>query len=300
MKLNHIPVLPKEVLKYLNVKSSGIYVDATLGGGGHSELILEKLKKGFLYAFDQDIFAIKQSKKLFANNHKIELIHSNFFFLKQELNKRGVFFVDGIIFDLGLSSFQIDDKERGFSYLSNEFLDMRMDREQKLTAHYIINNYSFEKLRNIFFNFGQEKNSSLIAAEIIKKRPLNTTFELVEIADKFNYNRKGHSSKKIFQALRIEVNKELELLQKTLHQCLSLLKEGSSIVVISFHSLEDRLVKNFFRANSIINLPTKLPIVSNFKTVLKIITKKVVKPSLEEIAFNHRSRSAKLRAAVKN
>ncbi|MGA0447980.1 MAG: 16S rRNA (cytosine(1402)-N(4))-methyltransferase RsmH [Candidatus Phytoplasma pyri] len=300
MKLKHIPVLPQEVLKYLNVKPSGIYVDATLGGGGHSELILKQLNQGFLYSFDQDIFAIEQSQKLFVNNNKIELIHSNFFFLKKELNKRGVFFVDGIVFDLGLSSFQIDDKKRGFSYLSNEFLDMRMDRQQKLTANYIINNYSFEKLRNIFFNFGQEKNSSLIAAEIIKKRPLYKTFELVEITDKFNYNKKGHSSKKIFQALRIEVNKELEILPKALNQSLSLLKEGGTIVVISFHSLEDRLVKNFFKINSSINLPSKLPIVSNFKTVLKVITKKVVKPSLEEITFNHRSHSAKLRAAVKN
>lgn len=298
--LKHISVLSKEILLYLNIKSSGIYVDATLGGGGHSKLILEKLDKGFLYAFDHDLFALQQAQKIFLNHPRIELIHSNFVFLQKQLHQRGIFAIDGIIFDLGLSSFQIDDKKRGFSYLSDDFLDMRMDQRQTITAHTIINNYSYTALKKIFFKYGQEKKSSLIAAEIIRRRPLNTTSDLVKITDKFHYYKKGHSAKKVFQALRIEVNQELSSLANVLEQSLNLLKKGASILVISFHSLEDQLVKHFFRKHSFNQIPHKLPFFNLTPNALKIVNKKVITPTLEELSINSRSHSAKLRVAIKN
>ncbi|MBP3059421.1 16S rRNA (cytosine(1402)-N(4))-methyltransferase RsmH [Texas Phoenix palm phytoplasma] len=307
MNFNHIPVLTEKVLECLNINNKGIYVDATLGGGGHSEEILKKLTYGQLYSFDRDIFSINFCKKKFKKNKNIFLIHSNFNFLKEELNKKNISTIDGIVFDLGLSSFQIDDKSRGFSYLSDSFLDMRMDQNQKKTAYFVINNYSYEELRNIFFIYGEETKSSLIAKEIIKKRPINTTLELVRIIDKFYhfYGKKtirGHSSKKIFQALRIEVNQELKNLENALFQSIQLLNKNGRIVVISFNSLEDRLVKHFFRKYSQSNFPLNLPIEDNKipPTVLKLFKKKIFYPDCKELKLNYRSHSAKLRFAVKN
>lgn len=184
----HIPVLTKEVIQYLDINPQGIYVDATLGGGGHSSAILQKLSEGSLYAFDQDLFAISKCQEIFKEEKRITLIHNNFSFLKEELAKRNIDAIDGIIFDLGLSSFQIDDPQRGFSYLKDSSLDMRMNRNQSQSAKTIINTYSYEQLRDIFFIYGEEPKSTLIAKEIFKRRPLKNTLELVEITDKFYFS----------------------------------------------------------------------------------------------------------------
>jgi 16S rRNA (cytosine1402-N4)-methyltransferase len=302
----HIPVLNKEIIEYLNINPKGIYVDATLGGGGHSESILNKLNEGYLYSFDRDLYAIQKCKKKFENKKQIFLIHNNFSFLKEELSKRNISSIDGIVFDLGLSSFQIEDNTRGFSYLQNSLLDMRMDIKQKIDASYIVNNYSFSELKKIFLFYGEEPKSGLIAREIIKRRPLTNTLELVAITDKFYplymKKKRGHSAKRIFQSLRMEVNQELKCLEEALQQSLDLLKPNGRIVVISFHSLEDRLVKKFFKNNIQSKIHPKLPFLEKDipLTPLSLVNKKIIYPSEEEIESNPRSRSAKLRVAVKN
>jgi 16S rRNA (cytosine1402-N4)-methyltransferase len=302
----HIPVLNKEIIEYLNINPKGIYVDATLGGGGHSESILNKLNEGYLYSFDRDLYAIQKCKKKFENKKQIFLIHNNFSFLKEELSKRNISLIDGIVFDLGLSSFQIEDNTRGFSYLQNSLLDMRMDIKQKIDASYIVNNYSFSELKKIFLFYGEEPKSGLIAREIIKRRPLTNTLELVAITDKFYplymKKKRGHSAKRIFQSLRMEVNQELKCLEEALQQSLDLLKPNGRIVVISFHSLEDRLVKKFFKNNIQSKIHPKLPFLEKDipPTPLSLVNKKIIYPSEEEIESNPRSRSAKLRVAVKN
>ncbi|WAN63545.1 16S rRNA (cytosine(1402)-N(4))-methyltransferase [Candidatus Phytoplasma rubi] len=302
----HIPVLNKEIIEYLNINPKGIYVDATLGGGGHSESILNKLNEGYLYSFDRDLYAIQKCKKKFENKKQIFLINNNFSFLKEELSKRNISSIDGIVFDLGLSSFQIEDNTRGFSYLQNSLLDMRMDIKQKIDASYIVNNYSFSELKKIFLFYGEEPKSGLIAREIIKRRPLTNTLELVAITDKFYplymKKKRGHSAKRIFQSLRIEVNQELKCLEEALQQSLDLLKPNGRIVVISFHSLEDRLVKKFFKNNIQSKIHPKLPFLEKDIpfTPLSLVNKKIIYPSEEEIESNPRSRYAKLRVAVKN
>ncbi|MEK0311742.1 16S rRNA (cytosine(1402)-N(4))-methyltransferase RsmH [Candidatus Phytoplasma fabacearum] len=302
---NHIPVMLQEVVEYLNIDSSGVYVDATLGTGGHSHAILNKLTTGTLYSFDQDIKAIQQCRQRFINYQNICLINKNFSYLYDELLARKVTTINGIVFDLGLSLLQINDNTRGFSYLRNDVLDMRMNCNNPITAQYILNHYSLEDLQKIFQNYGEEPKSRMIAKEIIKNRPLYMTFDLVKITDKFkNFrNNRGHSAKRVFQALRIEVNQELKCLKLALEQSLKLLKKGGIILVISFNSLEDRLVKYFFKQNSsydsvFSNLPIHdkdLPI-----PVLRIINKKVIRPSAREQEFNSCSHSAKLRVAIKN
>nr|WP_153368636.1 16S rRNA (cytosine(1402)-N(4))-methyltransferase RsmH [Candidatus Phytoplasma sacchari]KAB8122812.1 16S rRNA (cytosine(1402)-N(4))-methyltransferase RsmH [Candidatus Phytoplasma sacchari] len=308
MFLKHIPVMTKEVIQHLNINPNGIYVDATLGFGGHSNAIIQNLSDGFLYSFDQDILSIKYCLEKFKNNNKkINLINSNFAFLKKELYKKNISFIDGIIFDLGLCSSQIDDEKRGFSYLKKSFLDMRMNQKQSKTAAEIINTYSFEKLCNVFVSYGEEPKSYLIAREIINKRPLYYTSDLVSITDKF-YNHKykkinyrGHSAKRIFQALRIEVNQEIDCLKEGLEQSLQLLRKKGRIVVISFNSLEDRLVKHFFKNNSNFNFCYKIPIKEKDipKPPLSIITKKPIYPNHEELNKNPRCSSAKLRVSEK-
>ncbi|MDV3143929.1 MAG: 16S rRNA (cytosine(1402)-N(4))-methyltransferase RsmH, partial [Candidatus Phytoplasma australasiaticum] len=251
--------------------------------------------------FDQDKKAIQKAKLFFKKEKKINIIYSNFYFLKKELNKKGIKQIDGIIFDLGLSSFQIDNEKRGFSYLSKNNLDMRMDIDQQiLTAKDIINKYSYENLKKIFFIYGEEKKSSLIAKEIIRKRPIQNSLELVEIIDKFKKNKKGHSAKKIFQALRIEVNQELIILKEAIKQSFDLLKKNARIIIISFNSLEDRIVKKIFKKYSSSNFPKKLITFDKFIPILKIINKKIITPQIEEILSNPRSKSAKLRIAEKN
>lgn len=299
MNLKHETVLLNEAIEYLNIKPNGIYVDGTLGGGGHSELILKNLKSGHLFAFDQDLFAITKASERLKEYSNKTIIHNNFSNIKEELKKRNINKIDGILLDLGMSSFQIDDETRGFTYLKDTDLDMRMNQNQELSAKDILNTYSKEDLANIFFKYGDEENSFKIANEIIKNRPLNTTFDLVKICDKVNYNRKGHSAKKVFQALRIAVNNELGVLESVLEQGMELLNKGGRFVIITFHSLEDRIVKHFFKQNSEINVPKNLPIMSNIDTPLKLITRKAVLPTEEELQANSRSKSAKLRVAEK-
>ncbi|WP_341266594.1 16S rRNA (cytosine(1402)-N(4))-methyltransferase RsmH [Candidatus Phytoplasma fraxini] len=304
--VKHVPVLNKEIIEYLNINPQGIYVDANLGDGGHSESILNQIHEGFLYSFDWDYLAIEKCQKKFKNRKQICLIHNNFAYLKKELLERNISAIDGIVFDLGLSSSQIEDDNRGFSYLRDSFLDMRIDTQQKINAAYIVNTYSFLDLKKIFFLYGEEPKASLISREIIKRRPLRNTLELVSITDKFYpaymNKKRGHSAKRIFQALRIEVNQELKNLEEALNQSLQLLNPNGRILVISFHSIEDRIVKHFFKKNSQCQIHPKIPILEEQlpPNPLRIINKKIIYPSKEEIKLNSRSASAKLRVASKN
>jgi len=295
--MKHETVLKEEAIQYLNIKPDGIYVDGTLGGAGHSKLILEHLKDGFLYAFDQDDFAISFAKDVLKDFKNYKIIKSNFRFLKEKLHEEGIEKIDGLLLDSGLSSFQIDDETRGFTYLKDTSLDMRMDQEQSVTAETILNTYSMEELARIFFVYGEEKNSFKIARRIVEKRPLKTTMELVKICDSVNYNEKGHSSKRVFQALRIAVNEELTVLEEVLSDAVDLLNPDGRLVVITFHSLEDRIVKHFFKDESTSNLPKNLPVIELPDTKMELITRKPVYPTDEEYERNPRSKSAKLRAA---
>jgi 16S rRNA (cytosine1402-N4)-methyltransferase len=293
--MKHESVLKEEAIRELNIKKDGIYVDGTLGGAGHSKEILKNLQNGFLYAFDQDDFAIDFAKNILKNQSNYEIIKSNFRFIKEELNQRGVHQIDGCLLDLGLSSFQIDDEKRGFTYLKDTTLDMRMDISQTLTAEFILNTYSKEELAKIFFLYGEEKNSFKIAQRIIDKRPLKTTMDLVKITDSVNYNEKGHSAKRVFQALRIATNDELNALEDVLRKVFEILKPDGRLVVITFHSLEDRIVKHFFKEISTVYIPKNLPIIQKELAKAEIVTKKPIYPTEEEMQRNPRSKSAKLR-----
>mgnify|MGYP001470680634 CR=1 FL=1 len=297
--MKHITVLLNEAIEQLNIKEDGIYVDATLGGAGHSIEILKKLTTGHLYAFDQDLYAINTANEKLKQYKNKTIIHSNFANLKSELEKLNVKKIDGILFDLGMSSFQIDDESRGFSYLKDAKLDMRMNQNQTKTAEEIVNTYSKEQLAEIFFKYGDEENGFKIANEIIRRRPIKNTLELVDICDKINRNRKGHSAKKVFQALRIEVNNEMIVLEKVLDDLIPMLNEEARIVAITFHSLEDRIIKHFFKTHSTLNVPKNLPLINIPKPPLKLITRKPIYPSKEELLENSRSRSAKMRVAEK-
>lgn len=297
--MEHITVLKNESIEALNIKPDGIYIDATLGGGGHSEEILKRLTTGKLYAFDQDTYALNRAKERLIQYKNVHFFHSNFKDIKHNLNQINVTRVDGVLFDLGLSSFQIDDEKRGFSYLKNHELDMRMDQSQTLTAKAVINTYEPERLADIFRTYGEEKNAWRIALEIVKRRPLETTFDLVKITDYVNRDTKGHSAKRVFQALRIEVNHELDVLEAALEQSLSLLDVGGRLVVITFHSLEDRIVKHFMKKYSIIDAPKNIDIRHFPNPPLKLITRQASLPNQAEIEMNKRSHSAKLRVAEK-
>lgn len=295
--MEHITVLLNEAIEQLNIKKDGIYVDGTLGGAGHSKKILENLEKGFLYAFDQDDYAIEFAKNVLKDFSNYKIIKSNFRHLKQKLNAEGINNIDGLLLDLGMSSFQIDDPTRGFTYLKDAKLDMRMDQSQSLTAEEIVNTYDKEELAKLFYIYGEEKKSYKIAQRIIDQRPLKSTADLVKITDQVNYKEKGHSAKKVFQALRIAVNHELGVLEEVLSQAVDMLNPGGRLVVITFHSLEDRIVKHFFKNESTSNLPKNLPVMMDDQVKLKIITRKPIYPSDEEMAANSRSKSAKLRVA---
>lgn len=297
--MKHVTVLKDEAIHYLNIKKNGIYVDATLGGAGHSLAILEKLKDGFLYAFDQDLFAIEKAKERLSGFTNFLIIDQNFANIKHALARHGVTKVDGILMDLGMSSFQIDDATRGFSYMNNHDLDMRMDNREGLTAQHILNTYSLEKLTEILEVYGEEKNAYKIARKIIAERPLLEARSLVKICDQINYKEKGHSAKKVFQALRIEVNQELTVLKTLLEDGFELLNEEGTMVCLTFHSLEDRIVKHFFKHLTTVSLPKNLPI-KEIETPAVLLTKKPIYPSLEEMNENSRSKSAKLRAIKKN
>ncbi len=297
--MKHVTVLKEETVNGLNVQPSGIYVDGTLGGGGHSKEILKQLTNGKLYSFDQDAYAIAYAKEVLGDDDRVVCIQANFKDIKKELNKLEVYHIDGILLDLGLSSFQIDDETRGFSYLVDTSLDMRMNQSQPLTAKIIVNTYEEKELARIFFLYGEEKNSRKIAAEIIKHRPLETTKDLVAICDNVNWKTKGHSAKRVFQALRIAVNGELDALEKVLKDAHDMLNHGGRFSIITFHSLEDRIVKHFYKDKSETHVPKDLPIIPEDTSTLKIITRKPIYPSKEEVTVNSRSKSAKLRIAEK-
>ncbi len=296
----HVSVLLSEAVDGLNVQPNGTYVDATLGYAGHSREIQKRLKRGFLFAFDQDKLAIDNGKKVFAASKNVTLIHSNFKNLKEELNKKGIEKVDGIIFDLGLSSPQIDDAQRGFSFMKDAELDMRMDTTKEFSAKTVVNEYELERLVDIFFKYGEERYSKSIAKAIIKIRPINTTLELVEVisnAVPTKYFLTHHPERQIFQAIRIEVNDELRILESVLPDAIDLLNTHGRISVITFHSLEDRITKQIFKKYSEVPEIVKgLPnIPEEYKPKIKLINKKPITPSKEEIAINSRSKSAKLR-----
>lgn len=306
----HTTVLLEETVDGLNIKPDGTYVDCTLGGAGHSELILSKLsEKGKLYAFDQDDVAIANAKeKLASYGDRLTIIKSNFLFLQEELEKLGVTEVDGVLYDLGVSSPQLDTPERGFSYHHDAPLDMRMDQDAPLSAYDVINEWPYEKLVKIFFQYGEEKFSKQIARKIEAARenkPIESTGELVELikdAIPAPARRKGgHPAKRVFQAVRIAVNDELGVFEKSLEQAIDIIAVGGRISVITFHSLEDRICKvTFKKASETPQLPHGLPIIpEEFQPKLKLVTRKPILPSDDELEFNNRARSAKLRIAEK-
>ncbi|MGY3820002.1 16S rRNA (cytosine(1402)-N(4))-methyltransferase RsmH [Ligilactobacillus salivarius] len=311
-EFKHITVLLNEAVDGLNIKPDGTYVDCTLGGGGHSGLILSKLSEnGRLYSFDQDITAINFNKDKFKEENelgKINFIKSNFRNISEELNKRNILGVDGILYDLGVSSPQFDNADRGFSYNYDAPLDMRMDQSQSLTARDVVNDWSYEQLVRIFFRYGEEKFAKSIARRIEKVRqqtPIETTGQLVDLikeAIPAKARRKGgHPAKKTFQAIRIAVNDELGALEESLEQALDLLNPGGRISVITFQSLEDRLVKVMFKQKtSLPELPPGLPVIPDSQKVeYKLITRKPIVPSEDEITHNNRAHSAKLRIIEK-
>lgn len=302
--MKHYSVMLQEAVEGLNIKPDGIYVDATLGYAGHSSEILKKIKKGHLYSFDQDEEAIKDAEvRLKEIGTNFTIIHSNFSALEEKLKEYNVEKVDGILFDLGLSSPQIDNVDRGFTFMNNAPLDMRMDQSSTKTAYDVVNNYSEAELSQIFFLYGEEKLSKVIAKKIIEARnqkKINTTQELVDIISSSvgaKYFNKFHPERQIFQAIRIEVNNELGVLKDVLPQALNMLNKGGRISVITFHSLEDRIVKQFFKKESEIDdLVKGLPeIPKDYLPKLKLINKKPILPSNNEINENSRSKSAKLR-----
>lgn len=300
--MEHISVLKTEAVEGLNIKSDGVYVDATLGLAGHSKEILGKLKRGFLFAFDQDMRAIEHSRQVLKDHENVEFIHSNFINLKNELYSRGIKGVDGIIFDLGVSSPQIDDASRGFSFMADAELDMRMDETNDFTAKNVINDYSLDDLTEVFRKYGEEDFSRPIAKAIVASRPINRTLELVDViksAVPTKYFNTHHPERRIFQAIRIEVNAELRVLESVLPDAIDMLNPGGRIVVITFHSLEDRITKQVFnKYSSIDDLVKGLPeIPEEYRPKLKLINKKPILPSEDEINRNSRSKSAKLRVA---
>lgn len=296
--LNHITVLLKETIESLNIKPDGIYVDATFGFGGHSKEILKKLNKnGLLIAFDHDQ-SVDPKLLVEFEQENFKFINENFNTLDLYLNKMGINKIDGIIFDFGISSMQIDNKDRGFSYMQDGNLDMRMDRRIEITAKYILNEYSHENLLRIFRDYGDINKPHLFSNFIIKNRPYNSTFDLVKITDLWFKNSKSHSAKKAFQALRIEVNNEVNNIRDTLEKTIDFLKKGSRLVAISFHSLEDKVVKKFIKKYSEDHSDKKIPLI-NQKITLKRINRKPIRPSSHELSANSRSHSAIMRVAEK-
>ena len=311
-EFEHVTVLLNEAVDNLNIKADGIYVDCTLGGGGHSRKILEQLgPNGHLYAFDQDQTALDYNQENLRDwlvAKKLTLIKSNFQQLKQKLAEHGVSHVDGVLYDLGVSSPQFDVAERGFSYRQDAILDMRMDQSQALTARKIVNEWSYGELVRIFTRYGEEKFAKSIARQIERKRQeeeIQTTGQLVELIKAgipAKARRKGgHPAKKVFQALRIAVNNELGVLEDSLGQALSLLNPHGRISVITFQSLEDRLVKTMFKEKtSLPELPRGLPVIpSELELEYRLVNRKPITPSQAELEVNHRAHSAKLRVIEK-
>lgn len=307
-EFKHVTVLLNEAVTGLNIRPDGTYVDATLGGGGHSSAILNQLTTGRLYSFDQDQTAIRynqQHLKKFIDDGRSILIEDNFRNLGTALAKNGVKSVDGIVYDLGVSSPQFDDAQRGFSYKLDAPLDMRMNQQQALSAMNVVNEWPYEKLVKILYRYGEERFAKQIARKIERRReskPIKTTFELVDVIKEAipaaARRHGGHPAKKTFQAIRIAVNDELGALEDSLEQALELLNVGGRISVITFQSLEDRLVKTMFHEKVSLadELPPGLPVIPpEMQPKFKLINKKPILPSQEELANNHRAHSAKLR-----
>jgi 16S rRNA (cytosine1402-N4)-methyltransferase len=307
---NHTTVLLNEAAEGLNIKPDGVYVDCTLGGAGHSEYIVKQLsEKGKLIAFDQDDVALANAKeKLAPYLDRVILIKSNFRYLKEQLMEHGIEEVDGVLFDLGVSSPQLDTPERGFSFHHEAPLDMRMDQNSKFSAYNVVNEWPYEKLVKIFFQYGEEKFSKQIARKIEayrESKPIETTLELVDlIKDGIPAPARrtgGHPAKRIFQAIRIAVNDELQVFEDAIEQAMDVIKKGGRVSVITFHSLEDRICKVAFKnASTVPQLPHGLPVIpEEFKPKMKVITRKPILPSEEEVEENKRARSAKLRIVEK-
>ena len=309
MEFKHVTVLLNEAVDILDIKPEGIYVDGTLGGAGHSLEIVKKLTSGKLICFDQDINAISAAKeKLKDFMDKTILVHSNFENLREELNKLGIETIDGFLVDLGVSSHQLDVPERGFSYMQDAPLDMRMDNNAEFSAYDVVNTYSEAELKRVIKDYGEENWSARIAKLIVERRatmPIRTTFELVDAIKaaipKKMRDENQHPAKRTFQAIRIEVNRELDVIEKTLLAAVEMMNEGGVLAVITFHSLEDRIVKNVFKKLQYsCTCPPEFPVcICNSKQVVEIITRKPILPSENEVEMNPRSRSAKLRAARK-
>lgn len=309
MEFKHVSVLLDECINALNIKEDGIYVDCTLGGAGHSSEIVKRLSSdGRLIGFDQDKDALKAAGERLKDYKNVTYVHSNFYAIYDVLTDLGIDGVDGILMDLGVSSYQLDNGERGFSYMKDAPLDMRMNRENEFSAYEIVNTYSEEELYRIIKEYGEEKFAKRIASFIVKNREeknIETTLELVEIikaAIPAKARREGpHPAKRTFQAIRIEVNKELEIISKTILDGVKKLNKGGRMAIITFHSLEDRIVKNTFKelANPC-TCPSEFPVcVCNRKPEVKLISRKPIEASKEELEFNPRSRSAKLRIIEK-
>ena len=310
-EFHHVTVMLYETIDMLDVKPDGIYVDATLGGAGHSEYLLSKLsEKGHLYAFDQDQNAIDNAQKRLApyiEKGMVTFIKDNFRNLRVRLHEAGVQEIDGICYDLGVSSPQLDQRERGFSYKKDAPLDMRMNQEANLTAYEVVNHYDYHELVRIFFKYGEDKFSKQIARKIEQAREqkqIETTTELAEIIKSAKpakeLKKKGHPAKQIFQAIRIEVNDELGAADESIQQAMEMLALGGRISVITFHSLEDRLTKQLFKEASTVEVPKGLPFIPDeLKPKMELVTRKPILPSKAELEANNRSHSAKLRVARK-
>ena len=309
MEFKHKPVLLEECIHGLHIKRNGIYIDGTLGGAGHSKEILQNLsEKGLLIGIDRDEEALKAAKANLKEYKNVKYIHGNHDNIKEILEELDIAKVDGILLDLGVSSYQLDERNRGFSYLGENELDMRMDKSQELTAKIVVNTYKEEDLANIIYNYGEERYSRNIAKNICnyrKQKTIETTKELVEIIEKSIPKSKqndGHPAKRTFQAIRIEVNNEIKPLEKTIEDCIDVLNPEGRLCVITFHSLEDRAVKNAYnKAKGICTCPKDLPYcVCGAKELGKIINKKPIIASDKEQTENTRSKSAKLRIFEKN
>ena len=309
MEFKHVSVLLNECLEGLNIKPDGKYVDCTLGGAGHSSQILKRLSKdGLLIGIDQDKDALKAAGERLKNFENKVLVHNNFYNIGEIIDDLNVGNVDGILMDLGVSSYQLDEGERGFSYMKDAPLDMRMNRENDFSAYDVINTYSEEELYKVIKDYGEEKFAKRIASFIVEKReskPIETTFELVDIiksAIPAKARREGpHPAKRTFQAIRIEVNGELRILNKAIEDGVNRLNKGGRMAIITFHSLEDRIVKLKFRdlANPC-TCPKEFPIcVCGKEPLVKLVSRKAIEPSKEEVLENPRSRSAKLRVIEK-
>lgn len=309
MEFNHVSVLLNECLDALNIKEDGIYVDGTLGGAGHSSEILKRLsQEGRLIGIDQDTDALKASQNRLQNFNNVTFVHNNFHNIKQILDELDIEEVDGILMDLGVSSYQLDKGERGFSYMKDAPLDMRMNRDNEFSAYDVVNTYSEEELYRIIRDYGEEKFAKRIATFIVNARVeknIETTLELVEIiknAIPAKARREGpHPAKRTFQAIRIEVNSELSILNRAIEDGVDKLSKGGRMAIITFHSLEDRIVKNKFRDLAVsCRCPKEFPIcVCGEKAKVKVISRKAIEPTKEEVEINPRSRSAKLRVIEK-